>query len=64
VSAFATWFKEQYGRMPSERRRQAARERRRELEAALAQAQLDYRVEDSLHAAWDAALKGWNARKK
>jgi hypothetical protein len=59
-SQFGPWFKEQFGGAPSEIKRTRLRQRRDELRAALEQDDL----EDALHAAWTAALYGWNARTK
>lgn len=63
-SAFADWFKDQYGKLPSSRRRMALSRKHQELKAAYDAALLEYRAEDALHAAYNNALYGWNARKK
>ena len=60
---FAAWFKEQYGTMPSEIRRQRLRKKKDELKAAYEDALLWYRAEDNLHATWRDALYGWNAKR-
>lgn len=61
---FAAWFKEQYGLLPSERRREAALRKKRDAEEALRVAQIEYQMEDMRFAWFDTALKGWNARRK
>lgn len=61
---FGEWFKNQFGRMPNAGRLTKMRNRKNELQAALDQAMIEFRMEDALHAAWRAALYGWNARNK
>lgn len=63
-SKFGAWFKAQFGRMPNASRLTKLRNRRQELEAQLEEATMEFRMEDSLHAAWRCALYGWNARKR
>lgn len=62
-SAFREWFKEQYGAVPSERARQQAAQRVKDLENALRVARIKLHVEESRLAAWTNAMYGWNARR-
>jgi hypothetical protein len=62
-SAFRDWFKRQYGAVPSERKRQAARRKIRDLEHALSVAKVEFQVEDARFAAWTNALYGWSAMR-
>lgn len=61
---FDAWFKEQYGQLPSERRRERALVRKRAAEIALRDAEIDYKIEDARFVWFDSALKGWNARNR
>ena len=63
-SRFATWFKAQFGRLPNATRLTKLRNRRDDLRAALSEAEVEWKMEDALHAAWKCALYGWNARTK
>lgn len=63
-SAFGDWFKLQFGRLPNESRRTKLRNKRDELRGAMEAADIEFRMEDALHAAWRAALYGWNARPR
>ena len=64
VSAFGKWFKAQFGRLPNDSKTRKLRQRCDELKSALAIADMELRVEDALHASWNAALCGWNARQR
>lgn len=61
-SAFKDWFVQQYGSMPSVRKRSAAWKRKWEAEVALTEAQLEYALENAKFEAFNNALYGWNAR--
>lgn len=63
-SAFKHWFIQQYGSMPSERKRSAALRKKQEAQQALNEAQFEYIIEDAKFAAFTNALYGWNARAK
>jgi hypothetical protein len=63
-SRFEAWFKAQFGRMPNASRLTKLRNRRDELRAALSEVEIEWKMEDSLHAAWRCALYGCNARNK
>ena len=63
-SAFGAWFKLQFGRMPNGSRLTKLRNKKNELKAELEATTIEFQMESALHAAWNAALYGWNARKK
>ena len=63
-SPFQDWFKRQFGRIPSATRLSRMRNRQQELEAELITLRIEFQMESALHAAWTAALYGWNAKHK
>ena len=64
TSAFGKWFKAQFGRLPNAAKTRKLRQKCDELKSALVIADMELRVEDALHASWNAALYGWNARPR
>jgi len=60
-SAFAAWFKAQFGAMPNEPKRRRLSTKVQDLEMALHIARKQYEREVWLSDKFDAALKGWNA---
>ena len=63
-SAFAAWFKEQYGKLPNEAKRQRLVARRMDVRCEWVNLNLKIEEEEILQTAWIESLKGWCARDK
>lgn len=63
-SAFDTWFKAQYGAIPSVRLREKLADQVDTLNGQLHDAREQLRMQDALQDNYTAALYGWNAKGK
>lgn len=62
MSAFRTWFKAQFGRVPDARLLSKLRAVEQAQSNALEDTRAAIRSEIALSRAWDTSLYGWNAR--
>ena len=63
MSAFRTWFKAQYGRLPNERRRQSLRIKHDNALGTLNDLERQLELEERLARQFNDALYGWNASR-